>query len=358
MLGATRRAESHHAGGIRRYRHYRRRRRNVSDDPPDIAAHRHRRDRAGPRVRRDVQAGREVRRTGATARRPATITICIRSRQPRSLGGLDLLPYWLLGVAGDGLGRGQYPAEARRGRSRAPKLITQREFHGAAELRLPLRRREARRLLRERRVAIGVTHVVDTVDSVALAEDGAIASVHAREHGELTADLYIDCTGFRAQLIGRRSACLTIVPRVLFCDSALAIQVPYQRPTTDCFLHDLDRARERAGPGTSVWMSGAASATCIPPRHTDATRRRAVLRGYLGAAGATARGPRDSASTRVTARPTGARTAWRSACRAASSSRSKRRASSCRSRRGSCSRICFPGAGTSRPRRDSSTRSC
>ena len=38
--------------------------------------------------------------------------------------------------------------------------------------------------------------------AVNLAEDGLDRVVATREHGELEADLYIDCTGFRAQLIG------------------------------------------------------------------------------------------------------------------------------------------------------------
>ena len=49
-----------------------------------------------------------------------------------------------------------------------------------------------------------------------------------REHGALEADLYIDCSGFRALLIGTAlGSPFRSVSDTLFCDTALAVQVPY-----------------------------------------------------------------------------------------------------------------------------------
>ncbi|MEZ0244460.1 MAG: FAD-dependent oxidoreductase, partial [Sphingomonas sp.] len=48
---------------------------------------------------------------------------------------------------------------------------------------------------------LGVRHVRDTVVSVEMA-DGDIAAVRTREHGEITGDLFLDCTGHAALLIG------------------------------------------------------------------------------------------------------------------------------------------------------------
>ena len=48
----------------------------------------------------------------------------------------------------------------------------------------------------------GAYGVIATVERVELRDDGHIASVVTRDHGAMTADLYVDCTGFRAALIG------------------------------------------------------------------------------------------------------------------------------------------------------------
>jgi tryptophan halogenase len=49
----------------------------------------------------------------------------------------------------------------------------------------------------------GVHHVVDDVVSVGRDERGWVDHVQTREHGDLKADLYIDCTGFRGLLINQ-----------------------------------------------------------------------------------------------------------------------------------------------------------
>ncbi|MGY5124163.1 tryptophan halogenase family protein [Streptomyces nigrescens] len=47
----------------------------------------------------------------------------------------------------------------------------------------------------------GVRHVVDDVTHVGRDERGWISHVATREHGDLTGDLFIDCTGFKGMLI-------------------------------------------------------------------------------------------------------------------------------------------------------------
>jgi hypothetical protein len=74
---------------------------------------------------------------------------------------------------------------------------------------------------------LGVRHVRDHVVSVAQHEDGDIASVRLRESGEVAGDLFIDCTGHAALLIGGTyNAAFLDRGHELFNDRALAIQVP------------------------------------------------------------------------------------------------------------------------------------
>jgi tryptophan halogenase len=51
-----------------------------------------------------------------------------------------------------------------------------------------------------RQAADGVKHILDEIVWVELDDAGDIAAVATAEHGMLSADLYIDCTGFRRQL--------------------------------------------------------------------------------------------------------------------------------------------------------------
>ncbi len=73
----------------------------------------------------------------------------------------------------------------------------------------------------------GVRHVIDEISDVRLDDRGWIDHVLAKEHGELHADLFVDCTGFRGLLLNKALK----VPFVSYQDtlpndSAVAMQVP------------------------------------------------------------------------------------------------------------------------------------
>ncbi len=74
---------------------------------------------------------------------------------------------------------------------------------------------------------LGVRHVRDHVDSVQMAETGDIAAVVTRANGAVPGDLFLDCSGHAALLIGDRCG-VPFIDRsdVLFNDRALAVQVP------------------------------------------------------------------------------------------------------------------------------------
>ena len=74
---------------------------------------------------------------------------------------------------------------------------------------------------------LGVRHVRDHVVAAEMAEDGAIAAVSTREAGTISGDLFVDCTGHAALLIGGQFG-VPFLDRsdVLFNDRALAVQVP------------------------------------------------------------------------------------------------------------------------------------
>ena len=74
---------------------------------------------------------------------------------------------------------------------------------------------------------LGVRHVRDHVVGVDTADDGDIAAVRTRASGAIAGDLFIDCTGHAALLIGERYG-VPVIDRSgdLPNDRALAVQVP------------------------------------------------------------------------------------------------------------------------------------
>jgi flavin-dependent dehydrogenase len=130
---------------------------------------------------------------------------------------------------------------------------------------------------------MGVSHIVDTVDQVLLEEDGSIASLTTRQNGELTADIYIDCTGFRAQLIGQAMGVpYKSVKPVLFCDTALAMQVPYESPQDPIASYTISTAHE-AGWTWDIGLDNRRGIGYVySSAHTDDVSAEALLRKYIG----------------------------------------------------------------------------
>jgi len=111
--------------------------------------------------------------------------------------------------------------------------------------------------------------------------------VRGAESGVLTADLYIDCTGFRAELIGKAlgqpwKSCRD----VLFCDGAVAIQVPYAQPDDPIASYTVSTAQQAGW----IWDIGLEARRGIghvySSAHSDADEAERVLRAYVGPAGA------------------------------------------------------------------------
>lgn len=208
--------------------------------------------------------------------------------QEAARDGPELLPYWLLGVAGDrGWDEVSTPQRRAADACRAPKLPGHPDYVGPLNYAFHFDAGAFAELLREQAIANGVSHRVDTVDAVQLGEDGGIAGLSLRAHGVLTADLYIDCSGFRAELIGKAlgqpwKSCRS----TLFCDSAVALQLPYARPDEAVASSTLATAQASGW----IWDIGLAERRGIghvySSAHCDAEAAERTLRAYVGPAAA------------------------------------------------------------------------
>lgn len=205
-------------------------------------------------------------------------------------GGPELLPYWLLGAAGDGAAFAEAATMQKRiaDASHAPKRASDGDFLGPMNYAYHFDAGRFAALLAAHAKSLGVVHVVATVDRAELDAEGAIAAVVTREAGALSADLYIDCTGFRAALIeGALGSPLRAMNDVLFADRALALQVPYPRRDTPIASYTIATAQEAGWTWDIGLQERRGVGYVYSSRHTDDARAEEVLRRHIGPASET-----------------------------------------------------------------------
>jgi len=207
------------------------------------------------------------------------------SQPSQRAGGFELLPYWLIGDAGPGVPFAQAVTMQKRVAEafHAPKRAHDADYLGPMNYAYHFDAGRFAALLAEHGRALGVKHVKANVEQVELGADGAIAAVHTREQGALRAGLYVDCTGFRARLIGEAlGSKFKSVSDVLFVDRALALQVPYETPDAPIPSYTISTAHEAGW----TWDIGLRERRGIgyvySSRHTDDARAERVLRDYIG----------------------------------------------------------------------------
>ena len=201
-------------------------------------------------------------------------------------GAPELMPYWLLGEAGsrpfaDAISMQQRVADA----SRAPKRAGDGDWMGPMNYAYHFDAGKFATLLATHAQSLGVRRVIATVERVELREDGHVAAVVTREHGAMSADLYVDCTGFRAALIGGAlGSAKKPLDDVLFVDRALAMQVPYPAAETPIPSYTISTAHEAGW----TWDIGLQQRRGIgyvySSRHTSDDAAERTLRRYIGPA--------------------------------------------------------------------------
>ncbi|MED5621103.1 tryptophan halogenase family protein [Ideonella sp. BN130291] len=117
-------------------------------------------------------------------------------------------------------------------RGRAPKQFATPEYAGVANYGYHFDAGRFGPFLRTHCVKrLGVHHVADQVVAVLSHDNGDIAALQTRSHGAIAGDLFIDCSGLKAHLLaGHYGVPFVSHKHVLFCDAALALQVPYADP--------------------------------------------------------------------------------------------------------------------------------
>lgn len=207
---------------------------------------------------------------------------------PQAFSRLNMVPHWLARQNGESFCDAVSPQGKICDKGLAPKTITTPEFDAVANYAYHLDAGKfAGFLQRHCTNELGVRHVLADVRSVELAEDGDIAAVMTEQAGRISGDLFIDCTGFRSLLLGEAlKVPFNECTDVLFCDTALAVQVPHEHENSPIASHTISTAQSAGW----IWEIGLPSRRGVghvySSSHTSDEDAERELRAYLGTAGA------------------------------------------------------------------------
>jgi tryptophan halogenase len=204
-------------------------------------------------------------------------------------GGPELLPYWLLGAAPEGMSFAEAVSMQTTlvDHARAPRRARDPDYQGPMNHAFHFDAACFARVLAEHgQQTLGVVRHMATVERAELDDDGAIARVVTKEEGDLTADLYVDCTGLRGKLIGEvMQSPFRSRADVLFADRAVAMQVPYDTPDAPIPSYTISTAQEAGW----IWDIGLQKRRGVgyvySSRHTSDDRAEAVFRRHVGTSG-------------------------------------------------------------------------
>jgi 2-polyprenyl-6-methoxyphenol hydroxylase-like FAD-dependent oxidoreductase len=212
---------------------------------------------------------------------------------PVGYGDADLVQGWLATQAQRPFADVVSPSVRVCEAGRAPKQGQTPEFGAVANYAYHFDAGRFGQMLREHAIErLGVHHVVDHVEAVACAENGDVAALRTREHGDVDAELFIDCSGLASRMIGQHfEVPLKSEREVLFNDAALPVQVPYARadePLATCTI-------ATAWAKGWIWDIGLPTRRgvgCVYSRaHASEEEAHAALQAYLDATGAPAQRP-------------------------------------------------------------------
>jgi tryptophan 7-halogenase len=203
---------------------------------------------------------------------------------PQGFTQLNLAPHWLSGKSGRTFCETVCPQGQLCDDGLAPKLITTPEYQAIANYAYHLDAGKFAGFLQQHcTTRLGVRHVLADVRSVEQTEQGDIRSVNTEQAGEISGDLFVDCTGFAALLIGKTlGVAFKDCSDVLFCDAALAVQVPYETPQSPMASHTISTAQAAGW----IWDIGLpnrrGTGYVYSTRHSTDDAAHDTLMRYLG----------------------------------------------------------------------------
>ena len=205
---------------------------------------------------------------------------------PQGFNKVDLPPYWQTEFGHQSFSDAVCFQEQVCEQGLAPKLITTAEYASVANYAYHLNAGKFAEFLKKHCVKnLNVTHILGDVICVNSADNGDIKSVTTQQQGEITGDLFVDCTGFASLLLGQHLQVPFVdKSNVLFIDTAIATQVPYEHEDSPIVSHTISTGQAAGW----IWDIGLVhrrgTGYVYSSEHTSHDQAEQVLRNYIGPA--------------------------------------------------------------------------
>jgi len=231
---------------------------------------------------------------------------------PQGFGEVNLVPAWMEYGAGRPFAdlASFQPRLCEHGR--APKQRSTPEFAAVANYAYHLDAGKFGQFLQAFCTGqLGVRHVKAHVTGIRSRENGDIAGLETAEQGVLPGDLFIDCTGFSSLLLHRHYGIPFVsLSDTLFCDTAVAAQVPYASADAPIASHTLATAQDAGW----IWDIGLPTRRGVgyvySSAHTSDEQARADLQAYIRRSG----GGMETDTRRIALNPGHRETFWHRNC--------------------------------------------
>lgn len=200
--------------------------------------------------------------------------------------GFDLTPYWLLEKGDVAFANHVSFQETICDLHLSPKRITDREYAGTLEYAYHLDAEKfARFLAAHGRDKLDIQHQIFTIQDVILSVDGSIEKLRAKDGQFISADFFVDCSGFASRLMGEAlEVNFVSKSHQLLVDNAIAMQVPYADETQEIPPFTIATAHE-AGWTWDIGLTKRRGVGYVySSNHTSHDKAEDILRNYVGAA--------------------------------------------------------------------------
>jgi tryptophan halogenase len=203
---------------------------------------------------------------------------------PQSFQQVNLAEHWLAGESDENFCDAVCPQGDICDEGLGPKTITTPEYEAIANYAYHLDAGKFSGFLQRHCCEkLGVRHVLADVRDVTLDDTGDIVSLETEQAGSISGDLFVDCTGFAARLIGgAMNVPFRACDDILFCDTALAVQVHYANPDDPIASHTISTAQSAGW----IWDIGLPTRRGVghvfSSAHIDVDQAERELRAYLG----------------------------------------------------------------------------
>ena len=205
---------------------------------------------------------------------------------PQSSKEVELVDYCLLGMGNaelpfsHNLSEQAYICDA----GLAPKKITTPEYRSISNYAYHLDAKKFVEFLKMWSVdKLGVTHISGHIEKVNLDDDGFIRSVFTKQKQTIYADLFVDSTGFSCLLLGQALGVPFIDKSdVLFVDTAIAMQVPYESEQQPIECCTVSTAHEAGWSWDIALQTRRGVGYVYSSSHTTDEQAERVLRDYIG----------------------------------------------------------------------------